>query len=81
VVAGLVSTACTVACAIKSKSVPIRTDGSVVEDTTDKLGEFRQCVEMLAPSPPIHIGGLEFLASTIIEVQKTSTAVERTGVE
>jgi hypothetical protein len=47
----------------------------------DKLGEFCQHVEMFAPSPSIHIGGLEFLASTVVEVQKASTAVERTGVE
>jgi hypothetical protein len=81
VVTGLISTACTVACAIKSKSVPVGADGSVVEDTMDKLGKFHQCVEMFAPSPPIHIGGLEFLASTVIEVQKASTTVERMGVE
>jgi hypothetical protein len=53
----------------------------MVEDTTDKPGKLRQCVEMLAPSPPIHIGGLEFSASTVIEVQKASTAIERVGVE
>jgi hypothetical protein len=81
VVVGLVSTACAVTCAVKSKLVPIGADGSMVEDTMDKLGEFRRCVEMLAPSPPIHIGGLEFLASTVVEVQKASTTVERTGVE
>jgi hypothetical protein len=53
----------------------------VVEDTMDKPGKFHWCVEMLAPGPPIHIGGLEFSASTVVEVQKASTAVERTGVE
>jgi hypothetical protein len=53
----------------------------VVEDTMDKPGEFRRCVEMFAPSPPIHIGGLEFPTLTIVEVQKASTAVERMGVE
>jgi hypothetical protein len=36
---------------------------------------------MFAPSPPIHIGGLEFPTSTIVEVQKASTTVERMGVE
>jgi hypothetical protein len=53
----------------------------VVEDTMDKLGEFCQCVKMLAPSPPIYIGGLEFPTSTVIEVQKASTSIERMGVE
>jgi hypothetical protein len=53
----------------------------VVEDTMDKPGKFCQCVKMLAPSPPIYIGGLEFLASTVIEVHEASTTVERTGVE
>jgi hypothetical protein len=36
---------------------------------------------MFAPSPPIYIGGLEFPASTVVEVQKASTGIERTGVE
>jgi hypothetical protein len=80
-VAGLISTAYIVACTVKSKLVLVGADGSVVEDTTDKLGEFRQRVKMFAPSPPIYIGGLEFLASTAIEVQEASTSVERTGVE
>jgi hypothetical protein len=53
----------------------------VVEDTTDKLGKFCWHVKMLAPSPPIYIGGLEFLASTVVEVQEASTSVERMGVE
>jgi hypothetical protein len=53
----------------------------MVEDTTDKLGKFHQCVKMFAPSPPIHIRGLEFLASTVVEMQKASTTVERTEVE
>jgi hypothetical protein len=39
----------------------------MVEDTTGK------------PSPPIYIGGPEFLASTVVEVQEASTSVERTG--
>jgi hypothetical protein len=81
VVAGLISTASTIACAVKSKSVLIGADGGVVEDTTDKLGKFCQCVKVFAPSPPVYIGGLEFLASTVVEVQKASTAVERMGVE
>jgi hypothetical protein len=81
VVAGLVSTASAIACTIKSKLVPVGADGGVVEDTTDKLGKFRQHVKMLAPSLPIHIGGLEFLASTVVEVQEASTSIERTGVE
>jgi N-acetyl-beta-hexosaminidase len=80
-VVGLISTTNAIVCAVKSKSVPVGANGSVVEDTTDKLGKFCRCVKMLAPSPPIHIGGLEFLASTVVEVQKASTAVERTGVE
>jgi hypothetical protein len=78
---GLVSTAGTIVCTVKSKSVPVGTDGSVVEDTMDKPGKFRQHVKMLAPSPPIYIGGLEFLAPTVIEVQKASTSIERMGVE
>jgi hypothetical protein len=53
----------------------------MVEDTMDKLGEFRWCVEMLAPSPPIYIGGLECSASTIVEVQEASTSIERMGVK
>jgi hypothetical protein len=53
----------------------------VVEDTMDKLGKLRWHVKMFAPSPPIYIGGLEFSASTVIEVQEASTAVERMGVE
>jgi hypothetical protein len=53
----------------------------MVEDTMDKPGEFRQHVKMFAPSPPIDIGGLEFLASTVIEVQKASTGIERMGFE
>jgi hypothetical protein len=53
----------------------------MVEDTMDKLGKFRQHVKMLAPSPPIYIGGLEFSASTIVEVQEASTSVEGTGVK
>jgi hypothetical protein len=53
----------------------------VVEDTTDKLDKLHQHVKMLAPSPPIHIGGLAFLAPTVIEVQEASTTVERMGVE
>jgi hypothetical protein len=81
VVAGLISTACTVTCTVKSKSVLIGADGGVVEDTTDKLGKFRWCVKILAPGPPIHIGGLEFLASTVVEVQEASTSIERTGVK
>jgi hypothetical protein len=81
VVAGLVSTASTIACAVKSKSVPIGADGGVVEDTMDKLGEFCRHVKMFAPSPPIHIGGLEFPALTVIEVQKASTSIERMGVK
>jgi hypothetical protein len=81
VVAGLVSTASAIACTVKSKSVPIGADGGMVEDTMNKPGKFCQCVKMFAPSPPICIGGLEFLTLTIVEVQKASTAVERTGVE
>jgi hypothetical protein len=53
----------------------------MVEDTTDKLGEFCWRVRVFAPSPPIYIGGLEFLALTVIEVQKASTSIERMGVE
>jgi hypothetical protein len=81
VVAGLVSTAGAIACAIKSKPVPVRTDGDVVEDPMDKLGKFCQHVKMFAPSPPIHIGGLELLAPIVIEVQEASTSIERMGVE
>jgi hypothetical protein len=81
VVAGLVSTACVIMCAVKSKLVPVGTNGGVVEDNMDKLGKFRWCVEMFAPSPPIYIGGLEFSASTVVEVQKASTSVERMGVK
>jgi hypothetical protein len=81
VVVGLISTASTIPCAVKSKSVLVGTNGSMVEDTTDKLGKFCQHVKMFAPSPPIHIGGLEFPALTVVEVQKASTTVERTGVE
>jgi hypothetical protein len=51
----------------------------MVEDTTDKLGKFCRCVKMLAPGPPIYIAGLEFSASTVVEVQKTSTSIERMG--
>jgi hypothetical protein len=36
VVAGLVSTASAIACTVKSKPVPVGTDGSMVEDTTVK---------------------------------------------
>jgi hypothetical protein len=79
-VVGLVSTAGTVTCTVKSKSVPIGADGSMVEDAMDKLGEFCQHVKMFAPSPPIYIG-LEFSALTVVEVQEASTAVERMGVE
>jgi N-acetyl-beta-hexosaminidase len=53
----------------------------MVEDTMDKLGKFCQHVKMLAPSSPIHIGGLEFLALNVIEVQEASTSIERTGVK
>jgi hypothetical protein len=81
VVAGLVSTAGAVAYTVKSKMVPIGTNGSVVEDTMDKPGKFGWCVKVFAPSPPIHIGGLEFSASTVVEVQEASTSVERMGVE
>jgi hypothetical protein len=81
VVAGLVSPASTIACTVQSKLVPVGTDGSVVEDTMDKPGKFHWHVKMFAPSPPIYIGGLEFLASTVIEVQEASTSIERTGVE
>jgi hypothetical protein len=81
VVAGLVSTASTVACAVKSKPVSVGANGSMVEDTMDKLGKVCQCVKVFAPSPPIYIGGLEFPTLTIIEVQEASTSIERMGVE
>jgi hypothetical protein len=74
-VAGLISTAGTVPCAVKSKSVPVGADGGMVEDTMDKPGELHQHVKMFAPSPPIHIGGLEFPASTVVEVQEASTSI------
>jgi hypothetical protein len=57
--------------------VPIGANGGVVEDTTDKPGKLHRHVKMLAPSPPIHIGGLEFLALAVVEVQEASTSVER----
>jgi hypothetical protein len=53
----------------------------MVEDTTDKLGKLHRHVKVFAPGPPIYIGGLEFSASTVIEMQKASTSVERMGVK